>query len=81
MFLSAGQNMSRPIRSFSGRNKAGVVLRVWIVTRTGSNCRFVGTGGRSVDAAAWSLLSELELVERRAKSGTRGFSLDSLGRS
>lgn len=40
-----------------------------------------GAGSRSVDAAAWSLLSELELVERRAKSGTRGFSPDSLGRS
>lgn len=73
--------MSKPIRSFSGRNKTEVVLRVWIMTRTGRNCRFVCTSGRSVDAAAWSLLSELELVERRAKSGTTGFSPDSFGRS
>lgn len=49
--------------------------------RTGSDCGFVGDGGRSVDAAAPPLLSELELVERRAKSGARGSSPDGVGRS
>lgn len=72
----------RPIRTFSRQRQGGSCaegLDCGTGTgRAGSYCRFVGSSGRGVDAAAWPLLSELELVERRAKSDTRGFSPGSL---
>lgn len=79
--------MSRPIRSFLGRSKA-VALRVWIVTRTGSDCRFVGpvasvlTPQRGHFYRCWNSLKEEQRAAPEAFSLTAlaGVELSAAGR-